>query len=88
MDPLDVSLKLDEAELKGGSERFEGDGDGGSSRPIGSEGVRMECEIGRLGYRWCAPPPPPAPAVVRRRGLYLGGSRNGTVNTSVSEPHH
>lgn len=63
--PVDVSLK-EEAELKGGMDLLEGEGDGGFvmvlTSSLGSEWVRVRG----------------APEI-RRFGLYLGGSLNGTV---------
>lgn len=59
-----VSLRLD-AELKGGSERLEGEGDGGFV-PRGSS---------NRGSEWVRDSGPPD---VLRLGLYLGGSLNGT----------
>lgn len=52
LDPELASLRLEEAELNGGKERSDGEGDGGWGT------VRR---------------------VLRRRGLYRGGSLNGTV---------
>ena len=60
--PVLVSLRLD-ADENGGSERFDGDGDGG----LESGELRRDSE-------WVRGSTSPE----RRRGLYLGASLNGT----------